>query len=28
MEKGRVRMTNKDVITYITDKGPGLLVPK
>ncbi len=28
MEKGRVRMTNKDVITYITDKGPELLVPK
>lgn len=28
MEKGRVRMTNKDVIQYITDKGPELLVPK
>lgn len=28
MEKGRVRMTNKDVITYITDKGADLLVPK
>jgi putative spermidine/putrescine transport system substrate-binding protein len=28
MEKGRVRMTNKDLIQYITDKGPDLLVPK